>query len=92
MQVKFHPTRQDSLLTAGDDGLVNYVDISQASEEDAIQYTLDTSSTPVCVYLLVCVCAAALLLFIHLMLCYSVCREFGNIMLFYRVISACRLV
>ncbi|XP_067949867.1 WD repeat-containing protein 89-like [Watersipora subatra] len=45
-QVKFHPSRQDSLLTASDDGLVNYLDISGSTEEDAIQYTFDTASTP----------------------------------------------
>ena len=45
--MRYHSHRQDSLVTAADDGLVNYLDISEGGEDDALQYTLDTESTPV---------------------------------------------
>lgn len=41
-QVKFHPTNPNLLLSGSLDGLINYFDISELNEEDAIQGTFNT--------------------------------------------------
>lgn len=41
-QIKFHPTNPNLLLSGAMDGLINYFDISELNEEDAIQGTLNT--------------------------------------------------
>jgi len=43
----FHPTKQDVLASGSIDGLMNVFDLSQASEEEALMYTLNTESSVV---------------------------------------------
>lgn len=41
-QIKFHPTNPNLLLSGAMDGLINYFDINELNEEEAIQGTLNT--------------------------------------------------
>jgi WD repeat-containing protein 89 len=40
--VKFHPTKNDFLATGSSDGLINIFDCKKESEEDSLQFTLNT--------------------------------------------------
>lgn len=42
MDVKFHPKNADTLASASTDGLINVFDCKQQSEEDALQFSLNT--------------------------------------------------
>ncbi|CAD5124650.1 DgyrCDS12918 [Dimorphilus gyrociliatus] len=44
-QVKFHPENKDILASGSTDGLVNIFNVSEASEDDALQMTLNTESS-----------------------------------------------
>lgn len=44
-QVKFHPTNPNALASGSTDGLINAYDISEASEDDALEYCLNTESS-----------------------------------------------
>lgn len=44
-QVKFHPTNPDVLASGSTDGLINVFDVSNSSEDDALQYCLNTESS-----------------------------------------------
>ncbi|XP_055837638.1 WD repeat-containing protein 89 [Episyrphus balteatus] len=43
--IKFHPTNPDLLCTGSIDGLINFFDISQTSEDDALLTTVNTESS-----------------------------------------------
>jgi WD repeat-containing protein 89 len=43
--VRFHPENADSLASCSTDGLINVFDISQASEDDAFMYCMNTESS-----------------------------------------------
>ncbi|KAL8612434.1 hypothetical protein ACOMHN_008419 [Nucella lapillus] len=45
VQVRFHPTSEQTLLSGSTDGLVNVFDIQQTSEDDALVSTYNTEST-----------------------------------------------
>lgn len=44
-QIKFHPTRHNVLTSGSTDGLINVFDISNSTEDDALQYCLNTESS-----------------------------------------------
>lgn len=44
-QVKFHPSNPNLLLSGSLDGLINYFDISEMNEEEALQATLNTEKS-----------------------------------------------
>lgn len=44
-QVKFHPDKHNVLATGSTDGLINVFDIANATEDDALQYCLNTESS-----------------------------------------------
>lgn len=46
-QVKFHPENKDILASGSTDGLVNIFNVSESSEDDALQMTLNTESSVV---------------------------------------------
>ncbi|KAG8272725.1 WD repeat-containing protein 89 [Homalodisca vitripennis] len=44
-QVKFHPTEKDHLLSGSTDGLINFYDVSQTEEDEALLQSLNTQSS-----------------------------------------------
>lgn len=44
-QVKFHPTKHNIVASGSTDGLINVFDISESTEDDALQYCLNTESS-----------------------------------------------
>uniref|UniRef100_A0A1B6HU78 WD repeat-containing protein 89 n=1 Tax=Homalodisca liturata TaxID=320908 RepID=A0A1B6HU78_9HEMI len=44
-QVKFHPSEKDHLLSGSTDGLINFYDVSQTEEDEALLQSLNTQSS-----------------------------------------------
>ncbi|CAG2055643.1 unnamed protein product [Timema podura] len=44
-QVRFHPSKCDTIATGSTDGLINIFDLSQGCEDDALLYSLNTEAS-----------------------------------------------